>query len=148
GPGARGQEDRPVQAALRGWRQVTRYGIDFGTSKCCVAIVGPDGRPQILPTRHGERLMPSAVAFAARGEPRPVSGGAARRGGRAHVAGRKRLFGRRADDPELRRAGPGVGGGLVAADNGDAWLEVLGKPASPQSLASHLLAELRATAHQ
>jgi molecular chaperone DnaK len=131
---------------------VTRYGIDFGTSKCCVAVVGPDGRAQVLPTRHGERLMPAAVAFGAGAEGRPVIGGAARRqaqgAGRAYVSGIKRLFGRRVDDPEARRAGPGMGGGVVSAPNGDAWVDVLGTKTSPPSLAAHLLAELRATAQQ
>lgn len=38
-------------------------GIDLGTTYSAIAVVGPDGRPAILPNREGERITPSVVLF-------------------------------------------------------------------------------------
>jgi len=38
-------------------------GIDLGTTYSAVAIVGPDGLPEIIPNREGERITPSVVMF-------------------------------------------------------------------------------------
>ena len=128
-----------------------RYGIDFGGSKCCTAACGPDGAPRLLTMRGGERLLPSVVAYERPGPdatlaPASIGVGARQRGMgdrlRGSVAGVKRLFGRRIDDIELRRPGPWLGGGLVPADNGDAWVDVWGRALSPPALAAPLFAEI------
>jgi molecular chaperone DnaK len=36
-------------------------GIDLGTTQSAVAIIGPDGIPEILPNRESERITPSVV---------------------------------------------------------------------------------------
>ncbi len=38
-------------------------GIDLGTTYSAVSIVGPSGRPEIIPNREGERITPSVVMF-------------------------------------------------------------------------------------
>lgn len=132
-----------------------RYGIDFGGSKCCAAVPGEKGRAQLVATSGGDRLIPSVVAFGRPGLDGkvgdPALGAAARRlalGDRPRgvVAGVRRIFGRRIDDPELRRPGPWLGGGLLPSENGDAWIEVNGVPMSPPAIAAHLFAALHAAA--
>jgi molecular chaperone DnaK len=131
-----------------------RYGIDFGGSKCCTAACGPDGAPRLIAMRGGERLLPSVVAYERPGPDATVApasiGASARQRGlgdrlRGSVAGVKRLFGRRIDDVELRRPGPWLGGGLVPADNGDAWIDIWGRPLSPPALAAPLFGEIAAS---
>ncbi len=132
---------------------MTRIAIDLGTTRCCVAVVGPDGKAQLVPTRHGERMMPSVVAYGSGTPPLPASlGAAARRQAIAQprmcVAGVRRLFGRRADEPELRRPGSLLGGGVVAASNGDAWIALGDTTISPPDVAAALLSELRQSAQE
>lgn len=40
-----------------------RLGIDLGTTFCCVALVGDDGWPRVLPNAEGHLLTPSRIAF-------------------------------------------------------------------------------------
>jgi molecular chaperone DnaK len=52
-------------------------GIDLGTTNSVIAIIRPDGTPEVLTNAEGGRLTPSAVAFTADGE--TVVGDVARR---------------------------------------------------------------------
>jgi molecular chaperone DnaK len=49
-------------------------GIDLGTTNCCVAVM-QDGTATVIPTRHGQRTMPSVVAFGDRTAPYSASSG-------------------------------------------------------------------------
>ncbi|MCW2606638.1 MAG: Heat shock protein 70 [Frankiales bacterium] len=42
------------------------YGIDLGTTYSCVATVGPDGTPEVLPLLDGSLTLPSVVLFVGR----------------------------------------------------------------------------------
>jgi len=39
------------------------YGIDLGTTYSCLAQVGPDGMPEVVPLLDGTRTLPSVVLF-------------------------------------------------------------------------------------
>jgi molecular chaperone DnaK len=128
-------------------------GIDFGSTNSAVAVLDRDGRPRILTTPEGTTTMPSMVALLpGDGRVRVLVGEAARVTQRtapdAVVFGAKRLLGRRADDPDVRRWSSGLPFEVVAAANGDAWVRVRGLEVSPQVIAALILAELRATAER
>src|SRR4051812_48765273 len=81
-------------------------GIDLGTTNSLVARVRDD-RPVVIADCDGERLVPSAVNYDARGA--VIVGRAALRLAAEHpretIVSVKRLMGRGADDPETRRLG-------------------------------------------
>ncbi|MFO0756777.1 MAG: Fe-S protein assembly chaperone HscA [Byssovorax sp.] len=81
-------------------------GIDLGTTNSLVARVR-DGKPLVIADCNGERLLPSAVHYDARGA--VIVGHDALRLAAAHpretIVSVKRFMGRGADDPETRRLG-------------------------------------------
>jgi molecular chaperone DnaK len=116
-------------------------GIDLGTTNSCAAVMdGADVR--VLVNAEGSRTTPSVVAFFG---DEILVGQAARhhavKDPAATVFAVKRLIGRRfADCAELRATLPYA---VVAADNGDAWVEIRGRRHSPSQLSAHVLAALR-----
>ena len=60
----------------------------------------------------------------------------------------KRLIGRKFKDAAVQDIIPHVGYKIVAAKNGDAWVEANGKPVSPSECGSYILNELRNTAQK
>ena len=128
-------------------------GIDLGSHVCRIGVLGADGRPELLDLSGGERSLPSAVAFGSIGGTwsEAVVGAVARRqillSPRSGVAGVKRFLGRRADDPEVRRAS-GHFAHSVASPTGDAALEAGGRAWTPPELLAPTLAALRAMAEQ
>ena len=81
-------------------------GIDLGTTNSLVARVR-DGRPQVIANCDGDRLVPSAVHYDARGAV-IVGRSALLLSGlkpRQTIVSVKRFMGRGADDPETRRLG-------------------------------------------
>src|SRR3954464_13199545 len=81
-------------------------GIDLGTTNSLVARVR-DGKPQVIANCDGDRLVPSAVHYDARGS--VIVGRDALRIAamkpRDTIVSVKRLMGRGADDPETKRLG-------------------------------------------
>jgi molecular chaperone DnaK len=55
----------------------------------------------------------------------------------------KRLMGRRNDSPEAMRQAEQAPYKIVAAPNGDAWVDVAGKQMSPPEVSAHILAKMR-----
>lgn len=118
-------------------------GIDLGTTFSCVAVM-EHGQPVVIPNPEGERTTPSVVSF---GKERLV-GTLARRQAiinpETTVYSIKRFMGRRYGEVlEERRRVPFK---VVEADNGDAWIEVLGRRYSPPELSSMVLSYLRRAA--
>jgi molecular chaperone DnaK len=125
-------------------------GIDLGTSNSCVASLDASGQPRIIENRQGARTTPSVVSFAQSGK--ILVGAPARRqlltSPRETVFAVKRLIGRRWDDPEILRLARTLPYAVVAAENGDAWVEAAGQKRSPQEIASYVLDAVRQVAQE
>ncbi len=122
-------------------------GIDLGTTNSCVAVM-EGGEPVVVPNSEGARTTPSMVAFTESAE--RLVGQIAKRQAvtnpEATVFAAKRLMGRRYDSPEAKKAIAISPFRVVAAQNGDAWVEVRGKQYSPPEIASIVLAKMKQTA--
>ncbi|HPQ71218.1 MAG TPA: molecular chaperone DnaK [bacterium] len=119
-------------------------GIDLGTTNSCVALM-EGGEPIVIANAEGSRTTPSMVAFTENDE-RPVG----------HIAKRqaitnpentvyaiKRLIGRKYVSPEIQRARKMVPFAIVEAENGDAWVEVMGRTYSPAQISAMLLEKMK-----
>lgn len=130
-------------------------GIDLGTTNSCVAVVDGVGASsaaevKVIPNAEGARTTPSVVAFAASGE--RMVGQVARRqavtNAQATVYAVKRLMGRKRAAPEVERMASFVPFSIVSADNGDAWVELRGKPHSPPEISAMVLAQMKEIAER
>ncbi len=130
-------------------------GIDLGTTNSCVAVVDGAGASsaaevKVIPNGEGARTTPSVVAVAASGE--RMVGQVARRQGvtnpQATVYAVKRLMGRKRASPDVERMASFVPFAITASDNGDAWVEVRGKPHSPPEISAMILATMKEIAER
>jgi len=125
---------------------MTIIAIDLGTTNSCVAIM-ENGQPKVLENAEGARTTPSVVAF--KGDEQLV-GQAARRQAVTNpvntIFEAKRLIGRRFDDEVIQKNVASSPYKIVAADNGDAWVEVAGKKYSPQEISAQVLIKMKNTA--
>jgi len=131
---------------LKGEHIMTIIAIDLGTTNSCVAIM-ENGQPKVLENAEGARTTPSVVAF--KGDEQLV-GQAARRQAVTNpvntIFEAKRLIGRRFDDEVIQKDVASSPYKIVAADNGDAWVEVAGKKYSPQEISAQVLIKMKNTA--
>src|SRR5512147_1546759 len=107
-------------------------GIDLGTTNSCVAVM-EGGEAVVIPNSEGSRTTPSMVAFTD-GTERLVGQIAKRQAitnPESTVYVVKRLIGRKFEDKEVKRTAGLVPYRVVAADNGDAWVQVGDKRHSP-----------------
>src|SRR5499433_1798845 len=123
-------------------------GIDLGTTNSCVSLM-EGGDPVVITNAEGSRITPSVVAFTDSGE--RLVGQVARRQAITNpentIFAIKRLIGRRFDDPEVQRAKDKLlPYKVVAADNGDAWVEVRGRKYSPAEISAFILQKMKQTA--
>src|ERR1035441_9168968 len=122
-------------------------GIDFGTTKSCVAIM--NGKtPRVIEDAGGIRTTPSIVAFADDGE--RLVGQPAKRQAVTNpektIFAVKRLIGRRYDDPMVDKDKKLVPYKISKASNGDAWVEIDGKSYSPSQISGLILQKMKETA--
>ncbi len=122
-------------------------GIDLGTTNSCVAVMeGKDVK--VIPNAEGARTTPSVVAYTKDGE--ILVGEPAKRQAVTNphntLFAIKRLIGRKADDAVVQKDKDMVPYKIVAADNGDAWVEVDGKKLSPQEVSAEILRKMKSTA--
>ena len=122
-------------------------GIDLGTTNSCVAVM-EGGEPVVIPNSEGSRTTPSMVAFTEAGE--RLVGQIAKRQAitnpEATVFAVKRLIGRKFDSDEVRKSISVSSYRIVAADNGDAWVELRGKRYSPAEISAMILSKMKQTA--
>jgi molecular chaperone DnaK len=120
-------------------------GIDLGTTNSCVAVL-EGGEPVVIHNQEGGRTTPSMASWNAEGE--VVVGAASKRqmvtNPERTVFGVKRLIGRKTTEvAELATRLPYA---IVAAKNGDAWVDIAGTPRSPQEISAHVLAKMKRVA--
>src|SRR3954454_14671373 len=123
-------------------------GIDLGTTNSCVAVM-EGSAPKVIENAEGARTTPSVVAFTGDGE--RLVGQAAKRQAVTNPEHTffaiKRLIGRRFDDPMTKKDMGMVPYKIVAADNGDAWVQGRdGKKYSPSEISGFILQKMKETA--
>ena len=122
-------------------------GIDLGTTNSCVAVM-EGGEPRVIENAEGDRTTPSVVAFTDDGE--VIVGAPAKRQAVTNPANTlyaiKRLIGRKFTDDEVQKDIELVPYKIIAADNGDAWVEVNGKKMAPQEISARVLQKMKKTA--
>jgi len=122
-------------------------GIDLGTTNSCVAVMEGD-KPKVIENSEGDRTTPSIVAFTKDNE--VLVGQPAKRQAVTNPENTlfaiKRLIGRRFEDEVVQRDMQMVPYKIIKADNGDAWVEVNGKPMAPQEISARVLMKMKQTA--
>ncbi|HTV86951.1 MAG TPA: molecular chaperone DnaK [Dyella sp.] len=123
-------------------------GIDLGTTNSCVAIM--DGSTtKVIENSEGDRTTPSIVAFTKDGE--VLVGAPAKRQSVTNPKNTfyavKRLIGRKFTDAEVQKDLHIVPYGIVAHENGDAWVQTAdGKKMAPQEISAKVLMKMKKTA--
>ena len=123
-------------------------GIDLGTTNSCVAVM-EGGKPRVIENAEGTRTTPSIVAYTEDGE--ILVGQAAKRQAVTNPTNTlfavKRLIGRKFADDVVQRDIKMVPYNIMAADNGDAWVQVQGnKRMAPPEIAARVLMKMKKTA--
>ena len=122
-------------------------GIDLGTTNSCVAIM--EGNvPRVIENSEGARTTPSIIAYQEDGE--VLVGASAKRQAvtnpRNTLYAVKRLIGRKFVEKEVQKDIALMPYKIVAADNGDAWVEVRGKAMAAQQVSADVLRKMKKTA--
>ena len=123
-------------------------GIDLGTTNSCVAIMdGPE--PKVIENTEGARTTPSVVAFT---ENEKLVGASAKRQAVTNPENTfyavKRLIGRKFDGAAVKKDIDGLPYKVIAADNGDAWVESKGEKYSPSQISAFVLQKMKETAEK
>lgn len=122
-------------------------GIDLGTTNSVVAVVQA-GEPVVIPNQEGSRTTPSVVAITEKGE--RLVGQIAKRQSITNpentIFSIKRLMGRKFNTPEVDHAKKRLPYRIIAADNGDAHVEIQGKRYSPPEVSAMILQKLKQAA--
>ena len=122
-------------------------GIDLGTTNSCIAF-SDGGHPTVIQSKSGSRVMPSVVAFSAKGE--RLVGLVARRQAitnpRNTISSVKRLMGRRYS--EVVDQVDTVSYEIVENTNGDAAVRVMDRVYTPPEVSAIILQKLKQTAEE
>lgn len=121
-------------------------GIDLGTTNSCVAILDGD-KVKVIENAEGARTTPSIVAFT---DNEVLVGAGAKRQAVTNPTNTlfavKRLIGRKFKDDIVQKDIKMVPYSIVAADNGDAWVEVKGDKKAPPQISAEVLKKMKKTA--
>ncbi|HSW94174.1 MAG TPA: molecular chaperone DnaK [Gammaproteobacteria bacterium] len=123
-------------------------GIDLGTTNSCVAVMEGD-KVRVIENAEGDRTTPSVVAYLEGDE--ILTGQPAKRQAVTNPANTvyaaKRLIGRRYDEEVVKKDKEIVPYKIIRADNGDAWIEVLGdRKMAPPQISAQVLMKMKKTA--
>ncbi len=121
-------------------------GIDLGTTNSCVAILEGD-KVKVIENAEGARTTPSIVAYT---DNEVLVGAGAKRQAVTNPKNTlfavKRLIGRKFKDDVVQKDIKMVPYSIVAADNGDAWVEVKGDRKAPPQISAEVLKKMKKTA--
>ncbi len=121
-------------------------GIDLGTTNSCIAILDGDNI-KVIENSEGARTTPSVVAYT---DDEILVGQSAKRQSVTNpqhtVFAVKRLIGRKFTDDVVQKDIKMVPYKIVAADNGDAWVEARGKKMAPPQISAEVLKKMKKTA--
>jgi molecular chaperone DnaK len=122
-------------------------GIDLGTTNSCVALF-EGGQVKIIENAEGTRTTPSIVAYLEDGE--TLVGAPAKRQAVTNphntLYAVKRLIGRKFTEDAVKKDIDLMPYKIVAADNGDAWVEAQGKKLAPSQVSADILRKMKKTA--
>ncbi len=122
-------------------------GIDLGTTNSCVSIM-EGNTTKVIENSEGARTTPSIVAYLEDGG--VLVGASAKRQAVTNPKNTlyavKRLIGRKFTEKEVQKDIDLMPYKIVAADNGDAWVEVRGKQISAQQVSADILRKMKKTA--
>ncbi|RYY76989.1 MAG: molecular chaperone DnaK [Gammaproteobacteria bacterium] len=122
-------------------------GIDLGTTNSCVSVL-EGGKPKVIENAEGDRTTPSIIAFTNDNE--ILVGQSAKRQSVTNphntLYAVKRLIGRKFKDDVVQKDISMVPYKIVAADNGDAWVEVKGDRKAPPQISAEVLKKMKKTA--
>jgi molecular chaperone DnaK len=122
-------------------------GIDLGTTNSCVSIM-EGNTTRVIENSEGARTTPSIVAYQEDGE--ILVGASAKRQAVTNPKNTlfaiKRLIGRKFTEKEVQKDIDLMPYSIVAAENGDAWVEVRGKKLSAQQVSADILRKMKKTA--
>ena len=121
-------------------------GIDLGTTNSCIAII-EGNKPRVIENSEGDRTTPSIIAYTQDGK--ILVGQPAKRQSVTNPKNTlfaiKRLIGRRFQDDEVQRDVNIMPYKIIAADNGDAWIEVKGQKIAPPQVSAEILKKMKKT---
>lgn len=122
-------------------------GIDLGTTNSCVSVL-EGGKPKVIENAEGDRTTPSIIAFT--NDDEILVGQSAKRQSVTNphntLYAVKRLIGRKFKDDVVQKDIKMVPYKIVAADNGDAWVEVKGDKKAPPQISAEVLKKMKKTA--
>jgi molecular chaperone DnaK len=123
-------------------------GIDLGTTNSCVAVM-EGGKPRVIENVEGDRTTPSVVAYT--GDETLVGAPAKRQAvtnPENTLYAIKRLIGRKFTDAEVQKDIDLVPYKILAADNGDAWVQAGGTKMAPPEISARVLMKMKKTAEE
>lgn len=124
-------------------------GIDLGTTNSCVAVL-ENGKAKVIENAEGDRTTPSIIGYTDDGE--ILVGQSAKRQAVTNplntVFAVKRLVGRKFKDDVVQKDITMVPYKIIAADNGDAWVEVRGEKMAPPQISAEILMKMKRTAEE
>jgi len=122
-------------------------GIDLGTTNSCVSVL-EGGKPKVIENAEGDRTTPSIIAFT--NDDEILVGQSAKRQSVTNphntLYAVKCLIGRKFKDDVVQKDISMVPYKIVAADNGDAWVEVKGDKKAPPQISAEVLKKMKKTA--
>ncbi len=119
-------------------------GVDLGTTYSCVAVV-ENGKPKVIPSRHGENTIPSIVAHDSKGN--RLVGAAAKRQSVTNpkdtIYGAKRLIGRSFQSNVVETIKNRFTYDIVEGEGHEAAIEVAGHHYELTDISAQILEEIR-----